>query len=236
MTAKLNLIKNVSEEHLKAKVVLPNFPFCYLGFKCNTSTQVYEVTDISPTGMQLSLKNGEHQNQDQNVVGELHWNGDVLQLSGSVKWRTPSRMGVEFAPNTSIHDFLSVDNIVRHMKPIHQLDYPVEFPVKLKYWLRGDGPLELFVWKHSDGELSKFQFLILEDYIEWTDGHGLKTGKLFSKRDLKTPLLEEDEFTFIMDEGLDQDRLDHALEILHKIPEQHLTTDVIDFINMKLRH
>ena len=240
METKLNLIKSLNEDQHKSKVVLPHFPFCYLTFKCSASPLAYEVTDLSYTGMQLSLKNGEHSINDHHIKGELHWHGEALAIEAEVKWQTNSRMGVEFSKKSNgsdpIENFLNLDRMAKNMRAVHKMDIPIEFPAKLKFWLRADGPLELFVWRYDHSEISKFQFLLLNHYIEWTDGQGLKTGKLFSKRDLNTPLIDEDEFTFIMDQAIQQERLNLALQMLDKLDPERLSPEVIEFLHLKLRH
>ena len=58
MARHLNLVQSDFEQ--LEKIVFPRFPFCYLTFKCDEyDTHVFEVKDISQTGMQLALKNGE---------------------------------------------------------------------------------------------------------------------------------------------------------------------------------
>ena len=114
------------------------------------------------------------------------------------------------------------------------MDYGADLPAKLKYWLRSDGPVEIFVWKHPDGELAQFQVLLLENFVEWQDGHGLKTGRIMSKRNVDTPLLDEDEMVFRVDEGVDEDKLQRVRSLVGKIPVELLTGDAKEFLVRKL--
>src|SRR5690606_12432041 len=198
MTRHLNLVKNDFAN--VEKRVLPRFPFCYLTFKTtDESSRVFEVKDISYSGMQLSLKDGEMDlKEDHEIAGNMHWNGRELSLFGTIKWVTDNRLGIEFSHQKKlreeIHEFLTIEKLALMMKPLHKLDFGVEIPARLKYWLRADGPVELFIWQHPDGELSKFQVLLMENFIEWADGMGLKSGRVMSKRNIDTPLITEDEF------------------------------------------
>jgi hypothetical protein len=234
----LNLVKSDFEK--LEKRVFPSFPFCYLTFKAQSGNDlVFEIKDISQSGMQLGLKNGVHGiKEEQQIAGEIHWQGLKLDVLGDVKWATERRLGVEFSNRPKLREdigaFLSVDNFAKNMKPIHQMDYGVDLPARLKYWLRSDGPVEIFVWQHADGEFSKFQLLLMENFIEWADGEGLKTGRIMSKRDIDTPLISEDEFVFKMDEVIDDNKVQSCRELIKQINNNLLSLQTLDFIKMKL--
>ena len=52
----------------------------------NESEHVFEVKDITPTGMQLTLKDGDHQFEiDHRFEGRLHWGGLDLGYQGTVQ-------------------------------------------------------------------------------------------------------------------------------------------------------
>ncbi|MBL7664354.1 MAG: PilZ domain-containing protein [Bacteriovoracaceae bacterium] len=237
-----SLIKN--EEGINEKRVLPRFPFCYFIFKtmrdqARGESKTFEVKDISVTGMQLAIIDGKHDfHKSSTFYGTIHWGNQELEVHGSVVWATPSRVGVEFDRGTKLvaglKNFLSLDNIMPNLRPLHAPDYALELPGNLKYWLRADGPLELFLWKHSHGEYSKFQMIILENFIEWEDGHGLKTGRLLSKRDVDTPLITEDEFIFSIDNTVNKNTENLGLEFIKRIPEEFLSKECIEFIKFKL--
>lgn len=235
----LNLVE--SDFEALEKRVLPRFPFCYLTFKCSASPDhVFEVKDISYSGMQIALKSGDHGlTKDQTIHGHIHWNGKELELSGSVAWDTDMRLGVEFSNSATsraaIDKFLDIDSLAAHLKPVHLVDYGVELPAKLKYWLRADGPIEVFIWKHNDGELAKFQILIMENFVEWEDVKGLKTARVISKRDIDTPLINEDEIVFKIDPSLDDEKISRALSLVRGISEKSLSTETLDFLQLKLR-
>lgn len=149
------------------------------------------------------------------------------------------RLGVEFTTSATgreqIDKFLNISALAGHLKPVHMVDYGVDLPVKLKYWLRADGPVEVFVWQHDDGELSKFQVLIMENFVEWEDGKGLQTGRVISKRDVDTPLISEDEFVFRIDPGLDDMKIGRAAKLVHGVNPDYIPRSTADFISMKLR-
>ncbi len=238
MSRHLNLVQS-DFEHLE-KRILPRFPFCFLTFKCKGGdSHVFEVKDISNSGMQLGLKMGEHQlKESENIHGYLHWGPRELEVTGSVKWQTEMRIGVEFSTQASnrnqVTEFLDLAKIAKAMKPVHKLDYGVEFPAKLKYWLRADGPVEVFVWQHNDGELARFQILMMEIFVEWEDGRGLKTARVISKRNVDTPLITEDEFVFKLDEVIDDSKIERAIHLINHLDVDLMTTDVINFIKLKL--
>ena len=98
----------------------------------------------------------------------------------------------------------------------------LDLPNNLKYWLKADGVLEIFVWEHTSSGISRFQILMMEHFIEWEEGIGLRTGRIMTQRDLDTPLSLEDEFVFQIDEGAVQDKIDMALGVARKINEDHL--------------
>jgi hypothetical protein len=74
----------------------------------------------------------------------------------------------------------------------------------------------------------------MEKYIEWADGFGLKTGRIMSKRDINTPLVDEDEFVFKIDEVIDDEKIDLACTLVSELTEEKLTSETLDFIRLKL--
>ncbi|MBF0362319.1 MAG: PilZ domain-containing protein [Oligoflexia bacterium] len=244
MDRHLNLIK--SEFARQEKRVFPRFPYCFLTFRSDkqdiNESKIFEVKDISFTGMQLALKNGEHNYKEKDVLkGNIHWLGMELTIKGVVKWVSSDRIGLAFnrekALISSIRDFLSIKNIVMGIKSIHnsQHDFSIELPSSLKYWLRADGLLEIFIWQHKDGEFSKFQILMLENFVEWEDGIGLKSGRALGRKDIETPLSVDGEFTFEIDHELDISKLNLFSDIISHLEEKHLPRNVIQFLELKLK-
>ena len=222
---------------------LPRFPYCFLTFKSNNSEceRAFEVKDISYTGMQLALKDGGHNFKEKGVIdGQLHWLGNVLKVEGSVKWTTSSRVGIAFNTGDKfqkeVSDFLSIQNIVAGLKPIHSLGLDIEIPANLQFWLRADGPCEVFIWQHNDTEISRFQIIIFENFVEWEDGKGLRTGRVLTKRDIDLPLLAEDCFVFQADGVLGQERLERACALMGHLDRSMLSQKAYDFLMMKLNH
>jgi hypothetical protein len=239
MERHLNLIKTEYKEIEKR--IFPRFPFSYLTFKGNNKpdSHVFEVKDISFLGMQLSLKNGGHNYVAGNEIeGTVHWKGAALKTTGSVKWVKGTRLGVSFNESLDfeekIKNFLSVKNIIAGMRPVHDSGLDLEIPANLKYWLRADGPVEVFVWQHADCELSKFQFILLDHFLEWEDGKGLRSGHVVSKEDNDTPLTFEDEFLFQFEETLDSNIIEMAQGVIKEIPEEFLNKEVSDFLKTKI--
>lgn len=238
MARHLNLVESDFEK--LEKLVLPRFPFCYLTFKSeNGSSRVFEVKDISHSGMQLALRSESAKAAPgDDMAGEIHWHGKSLRIAGTVKWAKEKRLGVEFANHpklrAEVDAFLDVEHFSQSLKPLHKAELGLDLPVKLKYWLRSDGPVEVFIWRHSDGELSKFQVLIMENFIEWKDTKGLKTGRVISKRDIDTPLINEDEFVFKLDASINDDRVAMARELVSNVGENQLPEEAKDFLLMKL--
>lgn len=237
MERRFNLIKSDFEKHEKR--VLPRFPFCYLTFKSDENSRVYEIKDISHTGMQLSLKEDEQGLKEEHILkGHIHWLGKNLDITGTVKWHTQNRVGVEFAKKRDVlekvQSFLSMDEMVKRLKPLHKVDGGLEIPARLKYWLRSDGPVEIFVWQHGDGEMAKVQVLFMETFVEWEDGHGIKTGRILSKRNVDSPLLTEDEWVFQMDSDMDISKLDRVKTLINHVTDELLPSEVRTFLVRQL--
>lgn len=237
MPANLNLIKtNLNEVERR---ILPRFPFTTLTFKDlqEETTHAYEVTDISHTGMQLALKEGNSEfNLGETLRGCLHWKKARLNIEGDIKWVKGGRLGVAFKniPEMDMKGFLSVSNVISSMKPLHHGNFEMSWPHNLKYWLMSDGPVELFIWKQSDGDLGRFQFIIFDSYIEWDYEDGIKTGKVLTKRDLETPLMSSDEMVFKRDEVQSKEKIDYATRIIVEVPFNFLPKEACLFIKEKL--
>jgi hypothetical protein len=233
MERRFNLIKSDFEKHEKR--ILPRFPFCYLTFKPDDTSRVYEIKDISLTGMQISLKDTGHDfKQDESLTGHIHWLGKNLDISGTIKWLTQNRLGVEFVKRREILDkvqsFLDIKEIVKLLKPLHKVNGGLEIPARLKFWIRSDGPVEVFIWQHGDGEMAKAQILFFETFVEWEDGVGLKTGRILSKRNVDSPLLNEDEWVFHIDGDVDVAKLERVKTLINEISDELLPSEVRTFL------
>ncbi|EQC44305.1 PilZ domain-containing protein [Bacteriovorax sp. Seq25_V] len=237
MERHLNLIKTGHQEIEKR--IFPRFPFSYLVFRANSNAKSYQVKDISYNGMSIALKDGESTfSEGDSISGEIHWHGVKVEVSMLVRRVSADSIGVEFTGGRSteiaMKDFLSISNIAKSMKPIHEYKDQMEIPSNLSFWLRCDGPFELFIWKHADGEVSKIQIIMMANFIEWNDGKGLSSGKILSVRNTDTPLTNEEEFEFLIDDKLDEEKLDFAKEIIREINHDLLSKEVYDFICLKL--
>lgn len=233
----LKILKNDEIEFERRK--LPHFPFCFLTFKDMDEAlkMAYEVKDISHTGMQLLLKDGEPNfSEGDNISGHIHWKGSDLEVIGEVQWVKKSRLGIKFEEKlkADILNFLSEENIIKSIHPMHEDPLGTELPGNLKYWIHADGPVDLFMWGHLDGEWEQFQVILFKTFIEWTDGEGVRTGEVLTKRNLETPLFEQDEFVFQMDEELNHNKLQAVRSLISKLPDDFLPRHVIDFLKLKL--
>ncbi len=226
----LKLLENQSNPIEKRKI--PNFPFSFLTFK--SSNQIFEVREISRTGAQFLLKDGKLSlSPDQEIEGEFHWKGKSLKIRGKVVWVRDKRFGISFKNMVGLPQFLSVENILDAMQLVHQ-NTLIQYPTNLKFWLHSDGPVEILVWEHSDGEWKEFQIIYFKNFLEWVDGAGLKTGTVLTRRNSETSLFEEDEFLFQMDSKIDDTKIKEIIPLLDKIPNDFLPSSVISFFKLKL--
>lgn len=230
----LNLIKNEASPELVRN--FPRFPFTYMVFKCAQSAETFEIQDISESGMQISLKSGELSlGKNSQVTGNINWNGDTLQIEATVVWVKGMRAGLRFV-NCSLHEFLSLARFAQNMKDITAMDMDLSLPRDLSLWLRSDGPCELFVWIDNNHNYSEFQIVFMDRYVEWSDGEGVKTGRVISKRDLQTPLLSQDQYIFKTDSPTQRNTLQTAQQILQELIKQQKIYDCFEFISRQLRH
>lgn len=237
MDRHLSLIKTDYQE--LEKRVFPRFPFGFMIFRDETNKMVFEVKDISLSGMQITFRDGTHNFRTGSTIsGELHWRTSNLKVKAKVQWVREDSLGVSFDSSISFEDkmrgFLSYDNIVAHIKPLHKTDLSLELPNNLKYWLKADGVLDVFVWEHASSGISRFQVLMMEHFIEWEEGMGLKSGRVMTQRNLETPLSLEDEFVFQIDPTASEEKIEMALGVVRKITEDHLPLDAKEFLIYKL--
>lgn len=202
------------------------------------SKMVFEVKDISLTGMQITIKDGTHDYKvGSKISGDLHWRGSNVTIKAKIQWVREASLGIAFDSSISFEEkmrnFLSFENIALHIKPLHKTDL-TELPNNLKYWLKSDGVLDIYIWEHTSQGISRFQVLLMEHFIEWEENVGVKTGKVMTQRDLDMPLSQEDEFVFQIDEAVVESKVELALGVVRKISPDHLPQSVIDFLVIKL--
>lgn len=234
----LSLVKSSSE--VLEKRTFPRFPFSFLIFKAshNEEKRVFAVRDINYGGMQLALKNGGHEYKVGDILkGELNWKKVSTTVEGKVVWVKGERLGVSFDESKTqkdLKEFLCVDNIVASFRPLHKEELGIDLPSNLMCWLQADDPMEIFVWRHTDGEISGFHIILMDTFIEYVDGKGLRSGVIPASRDVETPLSSEEEFEFLIDEKLDQEKLNFAKEIIKRIPEDFCTDKTKEFLALKV--
>ncbi|MAE59094.1 MAG: hypothetical protein CME69_09450 [Halobacteriovorax sp.] len=238
MDRHLNLVKSGSNQ--SEKRVFPRFPFSYLVFRHDESDKrSYEVKDISYSGMRICLKDG-HSNllEGDSVSGEIHWLKNNIQIDGVVKRVDDDSIGIVFnggrESELKLKDFLSVENVAQCLRSIHDYKDQVEIPTNLVCWLRADGPFEVFVWTHPDGEISRMQVIMMNHFVEWNDGKGLKSGEITSIKNHDSPLVTEEEFEFLIDPKLDELKLQFASRIVNGVDAEGLDPEVYDFLCRKL--
>jgi PilZ domain len=231
----LKLVENPPNPFEKRKI--PLFPFSFLIFKNlgKSSNKVFEVREISLTGTQLLLKDGKIDlAPGEEIEGELHWKGKSLKIKGSVVWVRDRRLGVSFNNKLGLSEFLKIENVLDAMQALHKNSLNIEYPSNLKYWLHSDGPVEILIWDHQDGEWSEFQIVYFKNLIEWIDGSGVKTGVVLTRRNLENSVFEEEEFLFQIDREVDPAKIKEIIPLLDKIPNDFLPSNVINFLKLKL--
>jgi hypothetical protein len=189
--------------------------------------------------MQICLKEGGHPFvAGANIQGTINFKGQQVSVQGLVRWSNADRLGVEFhsngKANIALEKFLDTEHLVGQMRPLHNYPHGMDLPANLKTWLRADGPIELFVWCYPDGEMSRFQVLVLNQFVEWEDGIGAKTGLVVHFRDRETPLLLEDEVHLEIDSEVNPDILKLASDVITMVNHQLLANDARQFMLRKL--
>lgn len=240
MESKLTLIKNPEDEFIKKR--LPSFPYCYLTFKFSQGPhkgKVFEVSDISFTGMQLVSRSGTFElAKEDEIKGVVHWHGKEIKITGNIRWVREERLGLSFTRKLfkKVETFLAPEVVSKNMKALHDYlkDKDFSWPENLKYWLKADGPVEIFVWYHLDGEYKNFQIIYLENFVEWEDGVGVRTGRVFTKRNLETPLFSEDELVIQCDGGIDSARTDLGVKLIRSLTREQLDPEVKEYLLFKL--
>ncbi len=237
MERKLSLIKNT--EKLQEKRIFPRFPIGLMIFKDQKNALTFEVKDISLNGMQIELKDGVNAYRNlESICGELHWRGDEISLNGEVQWASGQRLGIRFQNDEhadSLKGLLSLDNVVSHIKAVHENPLSLDLPHGLKYWLKADGVLDFFVWELPLSGISHFQILFMENFIEWNEGVGLRTGRIINQRNIETPLNFQDELIIENDTEIQADRIHLAKRILSSINPIHINHSDREFLLYKIK-
>ena len=215
------------------KRVFPRYPFSFLVFKA--SGMAFQIKDISFRGMQISLKDGEHDLSVGDVLkGELHWKGEVLEIHFRVKWVNKDSVGGGFERDgefdEKIQSFFCAENIISGLRPLHlQKDGP-DLPDNLKYWFKSDGSVEFFVWCRNGGEIYSFQGIVLDKFFEWEEGKGVWMGNILKYRDWETPLECKEEFFLEEDTGSDSFMVELFHKIFSQLPGDYLSEDDRKFL------
>ncbi len=238
MDRHLNLVSSSSQP--VEKRIFPRFPFSYLTFRAKGSDErSYEVKDISYSGMRIALKDGDSPlKEGDEVSGEIHWVKESVNICGAVRRINEDSIAITFSggrdSEVKMKKFICVENIAKCLRPIHEYKDQIEIPANLICWLRSDGPFEIFIWTHTDNEISRMQVIMMDHYVEWNDGKGLKSGEISSIKNHDSPLVTEEEFEFVIDTMLDEEKLRFASTIVRNIDQSMIDETVYDFLCRKL--
>ena len=219
------------------KRVFPRYPFSFLVFKAGG--RAFEIKDISFQGMQISLKDGEHNlSVGDRLTGELHWKGEMLAVNFRVKWASKDGVGGGFEGDEEfdkkIQSFFCVQNILNGLRPLHLHESERELPDNLKYWFKSDGSVEFFVWCGNSGQICSFQGIVLDRFFEWEEGMAVWTGRIFKHRDLETPLDCWEEFFFEEDLSPNPFVVELVCKIFSQLPGDYLSEEDRKFLLLKL--
>ncbi len=241
MTFALNLITN--EEGKIEKRVLPRFPLNYLTFKLSDDASkglnTFSVVDISETGAQLERKLGTIENKvGDKIQGNFRWHGHECNIAAEVMWVQDSRLGIRFDQSkeseAKIQNFLNISNFIANLRPLHSDKYNIKTPVGLKYWLQAEGPVEVFVWTDQSDAMTKFQIVLFKNVIEWTEKQ-VRSGEVISKRNVESPLFDNEEIAFRFDNDLNDIQLQKARNFLDKLNNQLIDSEFLDLMKRSLR-
>ncbi len=216
---------SLEERVRREKRILPRYPYNTMTFKLagENISNAFEVLDISPIGMQIFDRSGASKiSQNASVLGILSFKGERIRIEGKVRWAKEKKMGIIFneSERDILSEFLSLKKVVRGFMELHKDREELEvrgLSPLLKYWFKGEGPVELFLWSHPWGGIQKIQIVIFDTFIEWEDGKGLQTALARERKDFETPLIQTDEYLFEFDCIPDNDKLARGRELAKEL-------------------
>jgi hypothetical protein len=134
-------------------------------------------TEVSPRGFER-LAPGDVYEARIRYLGEIH------DLEAKVAWKHDGFVGFEIV-NAERSTLLFIKRLLRPIEIAASLQ-SVEASFlngggdgSAKTWYHGDEESDLYVWHHPDtNALKAWQLAIGEQYVEWSDGAGLRTGSL----------------------------------------------------------
>jgi hypothetical protein len=236
---KFQLIVSTGPEYDKRS--LPRLPLKLVTFRPD-GRRAMAVNNISHKGMQLAVLGESLLKIGQKISGELHWRHKRLRLTALVRWERESALGLEFILDSSsklqLDHILGPSFMVQGLRHIHSdahQDWNVgQWPQGLDIWLKGDGPVQLLVWRSSD-MITRFQCLILDHFIEWNEGEGLRTGTILWQEGLSVGMNEHEDIHFKLHaQGVDQEALSVARQMLEMIRPELLNDEMRSFLRIKL--
>jgi hypothetical protein len=237
MPADLKLIVDHEDRNLK-KRVFPHFPLNYLTFKVRPRdsklvSHAYEVNFLSFDGMQLSIKLGKNLfKEGDQVVGSLNWWGELLEIEGNVRWVRGHHLGVKFHSKCQdeLKQFVGLEKVLLKMRKVDLNDEFLKVPQDLSLWLRSDGIFDLYTWKNTDGSYRRVHLSYMQQVLEWENQQGLTTGKIFSKRDIETPLWQEHEYYLQVDHQLNPNTHEFFQRFIENLPEDSVPSDLASLL------
>jgi hypothetical protein len=134
-------------------------------------------TEVSPRGFER-LETGDVYDARIRYLGEIH------DLQAKVAWKLDGFVGFEIV-NAERSTLLFIKRLLRPIEIAASLQSVEasflngEGEGSAKTWYHGDEESDLYVWHHPDtSELKAWQLAIGEQYVEWSDASGLRTGSL----------------------------------------------------------
>lgn len=237
----LNLVKN--DIKIQTKKIFPRFSLGRLLFRTasDSDRHAFCVHDLGLNKMNIQLKDGGHHYKvGEAIAGVVHLKDEKLKVAGVVLWVKKDCLGLEFSEETrssgEFRAFCGIENLMQGLKPLQiNNDGMNDIPLNLKYWLKSDGGIEIFVWDHLDGEIKEFQIFFLGKFVEWKDGIGVQTGKILFVYDIDTPLNEKEEIGIEYDNQFSPQTVNSAMKIALNISEKCLVKDDLKFLQRKLK-
>ena len=145
-----------------------------------------------------------------------------MMLEGEIRWTTQKGLGLKLTDKCSkkLQQFFTLDKLIKSLREIKDIDSAMD------YWLKGHGPLEIFVWTDKKEKLSHLIAVFHESFVEYR----IKTNEFYSgefhRTESVTYFQDVYDAEMIYDGKLDKNKMKNFVTIMNQM-DQHLLPQVL---------
>lgn len=206
-------------ERKRNRRIFERFDVDYKHLTMLNEQDILVVRDLSAKGFstQVSERGFQRFRIGDIYAAKMRYLGEIFDIAARVTWKNEDTVGFELVePSKQTLNFMR-----RLLKPIEiaaslrRVDSSfMANNTEGKTWYHGDNDTDLYIYRNEAGELSAWQLILGNEFVEWSELSGLSTGEVKSNNSASEVIGQMTARSTVSDQKLNDSRRKLALDVL----------------------